>query len=208
MPIYGSEKLNLIKILKVYIIKKNIAVCLYSAIFFLLFSCQDKSSAPQRSKKANFPSQILKNTFITQRDSGKVSLRFKAPVIEKYELVDSPYVVAKKGFYLEYFDKKKPDIPGKIWADNAIFYEKKDFYQAKGNVKILTNEGTSFATQTIFWDRQKKKMYTKDTVYVMDNKGNTLVGANGMLANDDFSEYSFYNNAGDFNAQEIPTTKK
>lgn len=162
----------------------------------------------QYSKKTDFPSQILRNTFITQRDSGKVNLRFKAPIIEKYELVDSPYVVAKKGFYLEYFDKKNPKVPGKIWANKAIFYEKKNFYEAEGNVRILTNEGTSFATQKIFWDKENKKMYTQDTVYVMDNKGNTLVGANGMVAKDDFSEYSFYNNSGDFNAQEIPTTKK
>lgn len=189
-------------------INKNIAVSLYSAIFFVLFSCEKKSSAEQYSKKTDFPSQILRNTFITQRDSGKVSLRFKAPIIEKYELVDSPYVVAKKGFYLEYFDKKNPKVPGKIWANKAIFYEKKNFYEAEGNVRILTNEGTSFATQKIFWDKENKKMYTQDTVYVMDNKGNILVGANGMVAKDDFSEYSFYNNSGDFNAQEIPTTKK
>ena len=51
-------------------------------------------------------------------------------------------------------------------------------------------------------------MQTQDTVFVMDNKGNTLVGANGMVAKDDFSEYSFYNNSGDFNAKEIPQTKK
>ncbi len=185
------------------------AASLCSAVFFVFTSCEDKVTDAQKKADNNFASQILYNANIVQRDSGEISLRFKAPVIEKYELIDSPYVVAKKGFYLEYFDKKKKsEIPGKIWANHAIYYEKKNFYEAKGNVKILTNEGTSFATQSIFWDRTKKQMYTKDTVYVMDNKGNTLIGNNGMIANDDFSEYTFFNNTGSFPSKEIPSVKR
>ena len=187
---------------------KNIAAFLCSAVFFVFTACEDKAVSSDKKQKNDFASQILYNADIIQRDSGEISLKFKAPIIEKYEYIDSPYVVAKKGFYLEYFDKKKPEIPGKIWANHAVFYEKKNFYEAKGNVKILTNEVTSFATQTIFWDRNKQQMYTQDTVYVMDNKGNTLVGANGMVAKDDFSEYTFFNNTGSFPAKEIPAVKK
>ena len=185
---------------------RNTAALLCSAVFFVLVSCEDNKTEPKNKDNKKFASQILYNSSIIQRDSGRVSLRFKAPVIEKYEFIDSPYVEAKKGFYLEYFDRKKPQIPGKIWADYAIYYEKKDFYKAQGHVKILTNEGTSFASKTIFWDRQKKKMYTHDTVYVMDNKGSTLVGANGMVAKDDFTEYTFYNNSGQFNTKGLPKT--
>lgn len=179
-----------------------------SAVFFVFTACDDQEVSKSQKQKNDFASQILYNADIVQRDSGLVSLKFKAPIIEKYEYIDSPYVVAKKGFYLEYFDKKKPQIPGKIWANHAVLYEKKNFYEAKGNVKILTNEGTSFATQSIFWDRNKQQMYTKDTVYVMDNKGNTLVGTNGMVAKDDFSEYTFFNNTGGFPSKEIPSIKK
>lgn len=153
-----------------------------------------------------FASQILYNSKIVEWDSARVSLRFYSPLIEKYEWVDSPYIEAKKGFYLEYFDKKKPNVPGKIWANYAIFYEKKNMYFAKGNVKIITNDGTTFTTQRIYWDRNKKEMSTQDTVYVKDSKENTLVGANGMRAKDDFSEYSFLNNSGSFSAKEIPKT--
>ncbi len=37
--------------------------------------------------------------------------------------------------------------------------------------------------------------------------GSTLVGANGMTAKDDFSEYTFYNNSGDFNSKRISENK-
>lgn len=171
-------------------------------------SCEDKVSAKKGSANKNFPSQIIYNTDIVRRDSGNINLKFRAKIIEKYEYVDSPYVVAKKGFYLEYFDKKKAKKPGKIWADYAVFNEKKNTYEAKGNVRILTSDGTSFKTKSIFWDKNKKEMSTKDSVFVMDNKGNSLVGANGMRAKEDFTEYTFYDNSGDFEVNALPDTKR
>ncbi len=201
MLIFGSERQNTIKKLIKFSPYKNTAAILCCAVFFVFTSCDDAEVKDDSKQKTNFASEIIFNANIIQHDSGRVSLRFKAPIIEKFSHIDSPYVVAKKGIYLEYFDKKKPEIPGKIWANHAIMFEKKNFYEAKGDVKILTNEGTSFATQTIFWDRNKKKMYTKDTVFVRDNVGRTLIGVNGMIANDDFSEYTFYNNHG-----EMPTS--
>lgn len=187
---------------------RNIAAFLGCAIFFVFTSCEEDLAAANSKKNTNFASQVIYNANIVQHDSGFVSLRFKAPLIEKYELIDSPYVEAKKGIYLEYFDKKKPKTPGKIWSKYAKFDELKNFYTAKGNVKILTNEGQSFAMQSIYWDRRNKRMYTNDTVYVTDKDGSILVGANGMTAKDDFSQYMFYNNSGTFNSKQIPAAGK
>lgn len=187
---------------------RNIAAFLGCAIFFALTSCEEDLAAANKKKNTNFASQVIHNANIIQHDSGFVSLRFKAPIIEKYELIDSPYVEAKKGIYLEYFDKKKPKIPGKIWSKYAKYDVLKDFYTAKGNVKILTSEGQSFAMESIFWDRKNKRMYTQDTVYVTDKDGSILVGANGMTAKDDFSQYMFYNNSGTFNSKQIPAAGK
>lgn len=188
--------------------KKNIAAFLGCAIFFAFTSCEDDLAEVNAKKNTNFASQVIYKADIVRRDSGFVNLRFKAPIIEKYELIDSPYVEAKKGIYLEYYEKKNPKIPGKIWANYAKLNELRDFYTAKGNVKILTNEGQTFATQTIYWDKRNRKMYTKDTVYVTDKDGSVLVGANGMVAKDDFSEYMFYNNSGSFPSKQIPAAGK
>lgn len=188
--------------------KGNIAAIFGCAIFFVLSSCEEDIAEANRKKNTNFASQVIHNANIIQHDSGFVALRFKAPLIEKYELIDSPYVEAKKGIYLEYFDKKKPKIPGKIWSKYAKYEELKQFYTAKGNVKILTNEGQSFAMQSIYWDRRNKTMYTSDTVYVTDKDGSVLVGANGMKAKDDFSQYTFFNNSGTFNSKQIPAAGK
>lgn len=175
---------------------------------FVLQSCEENLTKTENKKKTDFASQIINNAKIIQRDSGIVKVRFNAPLIEKYELVDSPYIVANKGIYLEFYDSKNPNVPGKVWAKYAKFNEKADTYFAKGRVKIITNDGQTFVTETIHWDKRKKTMYTKDTVYVSDKDGNILVGSQGMTAKDDFSEYTFFNNSGDFNTKALPEGSK
>lgn len=187
---------------------KNIAAFLGCAIFFGLISCDEDLTQVNKNKNTNFPSQIINNAKIVQRDSGMVKLRATAPLIEKYEFIDSPYIVAKKGINILFYDKKKPTVPGKINAKYAKLDEKKKFYEAKGNVRIITNENQIFAMQSVYWDQIKKEIYTSDTVFVTDKDGSTLVGANGMRAKDDFSAYTFYNNSGNINAKKIPEKGK
>ena len=183
---------------------KNIAAFLGCAIFFGLISCDEDLTAINKNNNTNFPSQIINNANIVQRDSGMIKLRATAPLIEKFEFIDSPYIVARKGINILFYDKKKPKEPGKIKANFAKFNEKKKFYEAKGNVRITTNENQMFAMQSVFWNQNKRLIYTSDTVYVTDKDGSTLVGANGMKAKDDFSEYTFYNNSGNINSKKIP----
>ncbi len=178
-------------------------------MFFLIQSCEeDIAKVNNQKKNTNFASTVIHNGTIIQKDSGIVKVKFKAPLIEQYELIDSPYIEARKGIYLEFFDKKNPKVPGKIWAKYAKNNIKKNFYFAKGRVKIITTEGQTFVTETINWDQNKHKMYTKDTVFVSDKEGNILVGAHGMVAKDDFSEYTFYNNSGSFSSANLPATSK
>lgn len=186
------------------ILNKNIAGILCCAIFFVLTSCDEDLTKINRNDDTNFPSQVINNAKIIQRDSGMIKLRATAPLIEKYEYIDSPYIVARKGINILFYDKKKPDTPGKIDAKFAKFNEKKKFYEARGNVRIITNENQMFAMQSVFWDQAKRTIYTTDTVYVTDKDGSTLIGANGMRAKDDFSEYTFFNSSGNISAQKIP----
>lgn len=187
----------------------NAAFLLGCAVFFI--ACEEDLAAQNAGKiPKGIPSQIINNAKVVQRDSGMVKLRATAPLLEKFELLDSPYVVARKGIIIDFYDKKTPDKPGNIKADFAKFDEKKKFYEARGNVRIKTSQDQLFATQSVFWNQEKKEIYTRDTVYVTDKDGSTLIGANGMTAKDDFSSYTFYNNSGSFDSKKMsaPGIKK
>ncbi len=188
------------------ILFKNIVTFTGLAIFFALTSCEEDLAKVNDKKSTNFASRIIYNADIVKKDSGMVKVRFKAPLLEEYEFVDTPYVVVRKGLYLEFYDSKKPKTPGKLWAKYAKMIDKKQFYEARGNVKVINNEGQTFAMQSIYWDKAKQRMYTKDTVFITDKDGSIFVAANGMNAKDDFSEYTFYNNSGDFNVKKMPNS--
>ena len=79
-----------------------------------------------------------------------------------------------------------------LWDNFKIILEQNN--QARLNNPLSITE----------FNQVKKIIYTSDTVFVTDKDGSTLVGANGMKAKDDFSEYIFYNNSGDINAKKIP----
>ena len=180
----------------------NTAFLLGCAVFFI--SCEEDLAEQNAGKiPKNTPSQIIYNAKIVQRDSGMVKLRATAPLLEKFELIDSPYVVARKGIKIDFYDKKTPDKPGNIKADFARFDEKKKFYEARGNVVIKTNQDQLFATKSVYWNQEKNEIYTRDTVYVTDKDGSTLIGANGMTAKDDFSKYTFFNNSGSFDGKKM-----
>lgn len=204
LPTSGLKNNIMIKIFKNYI-KKNIVAVISVAIFFTLQSCEeDIAKANDRNKNKNFPSRVIHNANIVQKDSGFVKIKFKAPILEEYEFIDTPYIEARKGLYLEFFDKKKPKTPGTLRANYAKFIEKTEFYEAKGNVKVVNNEGQTFVMNSIYWDKKNRKMYTQDTVFLSDKEGNIFVSANGMEAKDDFSEYIFYNNSGEINPKKMP----
>ncbi|MDO4763915.1 MAG: LPS export ABC transporter periplasmic protein LptC [Flavobacteriaceae bacterium] len=184
-------------IFKEYPYHRNIVAGFLVAIFFIFQSCEEDLAKVNQSKNKNFPSKTIYNAHIIQKDSGFVKIKFKAPILEEYEFIDTPYVEVKKGLYLEFFDQKKPKTLGTLRANYAKFIEKTDFYEAKGDVKVVNNEGQTFLMQSIYWDRLNRKMYTQDTVFISDKEGNSFVAANGMIAKDDFSEYTFYNNSGE-----------
>lgn len=182
----------------------NTAFLLGCAVFFI--SCdEDIAENNAKNRLKNVPSQVIYNAKIVQRDSGIVKLRASAKLLEKFELSDSPYVVARKGIDIDFYDKKTPDKPGNIKSNFAKYNEKSRFYEARGNVLIRTNKDQLFATQSVFWNQSKKEIFTRDTVFVTDPDGNTLIGANGMTAKDDFSSYKFFNNSGTFDKRKMST---
>lgn len=174
----------------------------------MLTSCEEDLTKMGGKQDKNFATQIIYDANIVERDSGMVTLRAKAPIIEKYELVNPSFIVASKGINIEFFDKKNPKNPGTLSAKYAKIFETKKFYEAKGDVKIRTTENQRFAMQSVYWDQLKKEIYTKDTVYITLEDGSTIVGAHGMKAKDDFSEYTLFKTTADFNSQKLKMSEQ
>jgi LPS export ABC transporter protein LptC len=67
-----------------------------------------------------------------------------------------------------------------LTADLGILLQATDDLEARGNVKVVTDEGTVLTTEILFWDHQKSLIHTEEFVRI-EKEGDVLTGV-GMEA--------------------------
>ena len=169
----------------------------------LLFSCSDKPA------KTTYDLETLKTESseyrtITMMESGRRAYIFYAPLIEGYSMAKNPYQEFRRGIDMTTFTTDTISlINATISANYAIYYEKQQLWEAKGNViihKYNREEGdtviqsiTDIYTQQLFWNAKTKKIYSNvDTKVVQQDGVHFGVGfdADEALTNIHFRKYS------------------
>lgn len=167
------------------------------AVYLMTFvvACNEKSGEATMNDNRDFPSRTLMNAHVIFKDSGFIKIDLHSPLIEEYAMIDSPYTVFPKGFYMNYFNKNI-DSPGYLRADWARMSDVKGFYEGRGNVMVINEKGDTLKTQKLFWNKKQRRIFTKDTVYIIAITGDSIQANNGLEAKDDLSEYTLFNNRG------------
>ena len=175
------------------LIKPSLVVGLIS-IFVLLFSCK-KELPPLNKKKVEFPTRTLINANIINKDSGRISMHVRSPLIEEFTTVDSPYTIFRKGVDLDFYQKGSVK-PGYFQADWAKLSDATGIYEGRGNVIIVNEKGDSLKSEQLFWNKKNKTVYTSKEVYLISSEGDSLTAKNGLQATDDLETYTLFNNQG------------
>lgn len=164
---------------------------------FMLFgiACSKLDSGDLPDDDRSGPTRIMKNAHVIFKDSGFIKIDLRSSLVNEYASADTPYTEFPKGLELNYFNKSI-DSPGYLRADWAIMNEMKGKYEGKGNVVVISEEGDTLKTASLFWDRKNRLVYTYDTAYIITKAGDSLQANNGLEARDDLKEYTFYNNRG------------
>lgn len=161
----------------------------------LLWACGQVEDVDLTHRKKDFPSRTLTHAHLIFKDSGFIKIDLIAPLIEEYGMIDSPYTEFRKGVELNFYTKNI-DSPGYLRADWAMMSEIAAWYEGRGNVMIINEKGDTLKTEKLFWNKNKRLIYTQDTVYIISQFGDSLQANNGLEAKDDLSEYSLFNNRG------------
>lgn len=169
------------------------AALLGAALFFV--ACSDSQTEPLGELNRNFADRTTLNAFLTYKDSGRVTFELKAPLIEEFTLIDSPYTLMSKGVHIKFWDNKSPK-PNYLFADWAKMKDKTKLYEGAGNVKMINYDGDTLFTEHIFWDHLNKRIYTQDTVKIKRIDGTINISNKGMEATEDFKRFTFFDNHG------------
>ena len=110
------------------------------------------------------------NLTIIVSENGRRSYRFSTPLLEGYMLGRDPYREFRKGIkIITYQDDSLTTVNATIESNYAIYYENRKLWEAKGNVRIVKQDGTRVFTQQLFWNSTTKRVYSNvDTKIVTD----------------------------------------
>lgn len=160
-----------------------------------VWNCTQPETVDLSQKKKDFPSRSLSNAHVIFKDSGFIKIDLRSPLIEEYAMTDSPYTEFPKGLEMDFYNKSI-DSPGYLRANWALMNELKGWYEGRGDVLVISEKGDTLKTQKLFWNKNKRLVYTQDTVYLISKTGDSLQANNGLEAKDDLTEYTLFNNQG------------
>ncbi len=130
----------------------------------VIYSCKDKlQKSDDILNSAKLPTQVIENMSVQQSEKGLPRMRMTAPLMERYEKLAEPYDIFPKGINVKAFT---PDgmLETEMSANAAIHFTKgkNEKWEAYGNVVVKNYiKGETMETDTLFWDRANKKIYTK-----------------------------------------------
>ena len=129
------------------------------------------------------------NVITLVSDSGITRYKLEAATWLMFGKASEPYQYFPDGLYLEKFDTLF-NIEASIKTDTAYYYERRRLWEANGNVDISNLKGERFRTSQLFWDENKKIVYSDSFIHISREDGEN--SGFGFTSNEDFTEYKIY----------------
>lgn len=127
-------------------------------------------------------------TMITSTNGG-LEMRFYTPLMERYEYAREPYMEFRRGVDVTTYDSLNA-MKSNLIADYAIFLEKQQLWEAKGNVVAINASGEKLETQQLFWNQKTGRVYSNVDSKVTQPGGNVVVGE-GFESDEAFEQWTF-----------------
>lgn len=109
----------------------------------------------------SIPTMVIDSMRATQSDRGRISGTLMAPLMERYTTSKGNYEVFPRAFRLLAYTATG-EIETEITADKAVHAtDPVEKWEAFGHVVIVNHiKHERMETDTLYWDRQKKRIYT------------------------------------------------
>jgi len=133
------------------------------------------------------------NSYSLVSDSGITRIKIITQTYLIFGKASEPYWYFPDGVYIEQFDTLL-NVEASIQADTAYYFERKQLWEAKGNVDITNFEGKRFQTEHLFWDQQNKTVYSDSLINITE--GDRVTTGIGFRSNQDLSEFLIFTPGG------------
>lgn len=155
-------------------IKSIMVVIILIVTTITISSCAKKLAKVEGLDIAAKPMQQIDNMYATQTENGKMKMRMEAPRMEKFQKTDDDsYDDFPSGFKVFGYNDEEL-LETEIVSDKARHTTTKgnEKWAAFGNVVIRNYiNGQRIETDTLYWDQEKKMIYTDCYVKLFSPEG-------------------------------------
>ena len=161
----------------------------------MLCSCAERKSGEEVSPYEGLMTEYSTNRTITATENGKKKYEFFTPLLEGYTAGKEPYREFRKGVRISTYKADSANVVDvTLTANYAIYYEKRELWEAKGNVVVEKSDGRTLYTQQLFWNARTKKVYSNVDSKIVQNEGRDVFFGEGFESDEDFKDWRFRRN--------------
>ncbi len=158
---------------------------------FYLSSCENNlNTVTLITSKDKTPQEVEDNASIFYNDSAKTKFHLTAKRIEDYGGQDDPHIIFPKGIHIDFYDDSA-HVNGQLDAEYAIRHDNTKIMEADNNVRVVNRKGEKLNTEQLLWDEAHHKIYT--TKYVTIQTAKQIIYGDGLVSNEDFTQYKITN---------------
>lgn len=176
------------------VVHKNLSITIASMamVMLLLFSScsgRKKELGEAITERDSLPVMDTRGVTTLVSDSGVIRYRVNAEEWKVYDRKSPSYWAFEKGVYVEKFDSLF-QVEASIEADTAYYYDKQRLWKLISNVHIQNLKGEKFDTELLYWDQNKKKVYSDKEVRI--EQPDQIIYAVGFESDEQLSKYVFF----------------
>ncbi len=156
-------------------IKYMALVAIVTAIATIVVSCSDQTPQGQIIDINAIPRQTVKDMYAVQTNNGMLQMRMEAKLMQRFQNDSTKisYELFPEGFDVYAYNKDgllETHIHSEVAKHSTTKHDEK--WEAYGNVVIRNFiKGERMETDTLFWDRETKRIFTHRLVKMYSPQG-------------------------------------
>ncbi len=160
-------------------------------ISFLFFSCkEEKLSVDDLKKIYDIKQERGEDVTILYSENGFTKAKLFAHSFFQKKDIEPPFVEMKDGLRVDFFDQET-NVTNTLTAKYGRYYESKGNVLVKDSVVVKNAKGETLNTEELIWNEKLSQFYSDKFVKV--TTPTQVIYGDGLVANQDFSEYRIKN---------------
>ncbi len=155
-------------------------------------SSSSKNSVVKEPSGERVLSETSRNLTVVMSTNGRPSYLFTAPLVEGYTLGLEPYREFREGVEIETFTNDSLNVrDSRLTAEYAIYYEKRQLWEARGDVQVKKSDGRQLYSEQLFWNAQTKRIFSNVDTKIVDINSGDIYQGEGFESDEAMDDWSF-----------------